>query len=184
MNDHQKEQKDKIKYENKSWRKGHNERKAKFDDTRMGIYLKVLEKTGKPVISARAAGICMQTVRNHREMDHEFKEEEDEVLALHAERIVDELVGSFVKGEKQGIYNKDGDKVGEKTVFETAGRVTVLKKYDHSFREKADIDVNIGGGVLVAPPEMSVEAFIEKAKALRDKMVAENQLGAIPESNT
>lgn len=143
-----------------NWRVQLRASKVKFDDIQKTIFLEALLEHGQQALAAKAAQVCMQTVRDHKEIDPEFGELFDAVLEERARRIIKQLESEALNGHTQPIYDKDGNHIGDKIVYETRLREMMMKRFDDAYRDRQEIDLKGGGGVLVVPGEQSAQDWI------------------------
>lgn len=142
-----------------------------FDDTAKVAFLDALRLYGKVVIACRETGIHRDTVMRHREKDDEFACAFDLMLELHAMDVVNRLETEALNGFHNNVFNaKTGEIIGTKITYETPLRVALLKRFDPEYKDRAQVDMNVGGKVIAVPPEMSNEEWDAAAEAALDRM--------------
>lgn len=143
--------------------------KVKFDDKQKTVYLNHLAKTGRKAMSAKAAGVCLQTVLDHRENDPEFNEAVENALAMYADK-VHQLAERLMEGVDEPIIGgKDKDAiVAFKKVHATNLVAMELRRTNPEYKERQEIDLKSAGGVLVAPADKSPEQWIEEQQKLNE----------------
>ena len=134
-----------------TWRKKMQASRIKFDDIQKEVFLAALARHGKKMLAAKQAGVCLQTVNDHLENDPDFAANYDETVEDRAQRIVDQLEREALEGHTQPIFDKDGNEVGEKRIYESGLRAMLLKRYDPEYKDRQEIDLKGGGGVLLVP---------------------------------
>lgn len=144
---------------------------VEFTEERKVRFLEAYRQSGMLYLSARHAGVCQQTVANHRAADkpfdaaceHALQERLDEIELTALDRAMNGVAEPVIGG-------KDRDQV-----------ITTIRRYSDSlmsqilrakrieYREKLQADVNIKGGVLVLPtkPQNDVDWEKEHGEAAR-----------------
>lgn len=155
-----------------NWRRQLMVSRLKFDDEQKEIYLRELAEHGRKGDASKAAGVSLQCTRNHIKNDPDFAE-----AALQAEeQYRDKIVGHAGKLLYEGIevkrYNKDGDLIEERRDYPIRLIELELKRVEPGYRDKQTIDVNSGGGVLVAPADMTPAEWIAQQEALNAQRTA------------
>lgn len=148
------------------WRKKVQASKIKFDDVQKGIYVNVLAKTGRRQQAADAAGVCYQTVMQHRENDPDFELSFQAALGTYQDT-VHKLAWKLMEGIKKPIIGgKDKDEiVAHELVHATNLLAMEMRRTNAEYKERAEIDLKHGGSVLVAPADMSPEEWIKQQEA-------------------
>jgi len=161
-----------VEADQSNWRTKLMTSRIKFDDPQKQIYLNALATHGMKGRSAEAAGVSAQLVRDHLENDPEFQEGYASALETYRDRVVEHATNLALDGIEVIKYNKDGDIVERRMDYPIRLIELELKRVDPAFREKQTIDVNqSGGGVLVAPAEMTPEEWINgQQEANKDKV--------------
>lgn len=160
--------------DDENWRVKVQRLKAvKFDDDRKNRFLEKFQETGKKILSCDYADIAACTVNYHLKNDPEFAEAYDEALERYSQSLVQRIETEAVEGRPEIRYDREtGNKISERTVFETPLRAMILKRLDPMYREKQDINLTGGGGgVLVVPATQSMDEWIEAAEKQRQKML-------------
>lgn len=158
---------------------------ARFDDDRKKVFLFHYAETGKINLAAKQAGVSQEVVRAHRKKDVPFAILMSEIADVRAEIIVDRIETEAIEGHISKSYDKDGNVVNEKRVYETRLRERILARYDQSYINKKQVDVNVKSGVLVAPTTLSPEDWISAALETQRKQQEMIQIDAeVVESST
>jgi len=146
-------------------------RGVSFDDAAKVEFLEALRLSGKIVIACKHCGIDRRTILRHREKDAEFETAVDLMMELHAMDIVQRLETDALEGFHNDVYNmKTGDVIGSKLTMETPLRVALLKRFDPEYKDRSQVDMNVGGKVIAMPPEMSNDEWDVAAEAALDRM--------------
>ena len=137
------------------WRRTIRMSRKKFDDQMKAVFLDEFRKWGRMGESCATAGISPQTVRHEMEIDQDFAE----AMLACEEEYRDKLIGHHqdlvFNGTQKTIYDRNGGKVSEETVYPIRLIEIELKKHDAGYRDKQEVAVTHSGGVLVAPAEMA-----------------------------
>lgn len=154
------------------WRERAKRRTArKLTDPMKQAYLMALEQTGKISLAIKEVGLCRQTIMNHRKVDPVFDQACEDAVDQHAMNIVNRLETEAIEGHTQPIFDKEGEEIGEKRIYETGLRTLVLKRYDPEYKDRQALDVTSGGKELAAPPQLGLDDWVAAAAKARDKML-------------
>jgi len=137
----------------------------RFTDDRKGVYLQFLEQHGQVMLAIKAADIAPVTLYRHLEDDLEFAAAQEEVMKMRSTRIVQRLEKEAIEGHTSLHYDKDGNLIQEKRVFETPLRLAMLKRHGEGYQDKAQIDFTTKGepvGAIAVPTGLTVEQWKEK----------------------
>lgn len=149
-----------------NWRTKLQASRIKFDDVQKQIYLDDLATHGLKGGAASTAGVHMATVQAHRENDPDFAEGEVKAMEDYRKKIVSHHQNLCFEGEVTKRYDKEGNLIAKEHKFPTQLILAELAKVDPAYRRGggASIDIDIdtqGGGVLVAPAEVSPHQWVE-----------------------
>lgn len=133
-------------------------------------YLDSLRQCGIMHRAALAANLSYSSIRNLREKDPDFAQEEEHAKELWiAEKIDDPLFKIGIEGTaKYGINQKTGERVRIGTEYNSQIALAVARKFDKNYREKQELDVKHGGGVVVVTAPMApqdLEAYARKVES-------------------
>lgn len=143
-----------------AWRTKFRATQIKFDDIQKTIFLEAMLEHGRKMLAAKKADVSLETVNRHLENDEEFAKLYDQVVEERAGRIVEQLEREALEGFTQPIFDKDGNEIGEKRIYESGLRAMLLKRFDDAYRDRQEIDLKGSGGVLVVPADISPQDWI------------------------
>lgn len=126
------------------------------------IFLENLAEHGRYGTAARIAGVTLQTVKKHIEKDPEFGAAAAEALGCYKDRLIEHHQNLVFNGTVKTTYGRDGSIVSEETIYPVRLIELELKKHDEGYRDRKDVSVNITGGVIVAPAEVSMDDWEKK----------------------
>lgn len=153
----------KARVDQTNWRVKLRQSRIKFDDDQKKIYLEDLAKHGMKARAAKTAGVSRATVLNHIENDEEFSERYDDALQEYRDGFVDHAVHDLAReGVLVERFDKDGKLVMTKREYPIPIIQMELKRIEPAYRDKQTIDLNHGGGVMVAPAGISPEDWIKR----------------------
>ena len=137
---------------------------TKFDADMRHRFLQYYALTGQLVKSSREIGISPTTVRTLRKNDPAFDEAMQEAADEFRESIEREVLRRAVFGVDEPVF-QGGEEVGTKRVYSDALLMMAMKKFDPSYKETHQVDVNVSPGVLAVPMTESEEDW-EKRNAV------------------
>ncbi len=153
-----------------NWRSTLQAARVKFDDDAKNTFLQHLAKTDQLGASAKAAGVCMQTVRDHADNDPDFAEAMMEARETYRDYIRSHVHDFAVLGKDEPIISKtkEGTEIiGHKTIYFPGILQMEAKRVDPSYRENApSTNIQVNTGVLLAPGHMSPEDWIAEQEEL------------------
>lgn len=108
-------------------------------------FLAELRRTGHIYHSCKAAGISYKTMRTYMpgqpRHDPEFVEQYDQALQDYIASLKQEAHRRAVYGWKERpVIDKDGNVVGEVRKYSDTLLLALLKRHDHEFRERVDVN--------------------------------------------
>lgn len=139
-----------------NWRlrvvKGH-----KFDEVKRGIFLREMAHHGRKTTACIAAGVSMTTANWAIENDEDFNEAVAHATMCYRDRLIEHTQDLIFNGIQKRRYDGKGNLIEESTDYPIRLIELELKKHDEGYRDKRDVNMNVSGGVLIAPAEMSIE---------------------------
>lgn len=147
-----------------NWRK--KVRRTKFDDKAKERFLKNYAEHFQRGKAAEAAGVCLETVKQHEKNDPEFANAIEACRQAYADRVEAQMVKVAIEGiEEPIIGGKDRDEiVGHKKIIATNILAMMAKRANPEYKEKSELDLNHnGGGVLVVPSRFKSAAETQQA---------------------
>ncbi len=143
-----------------NWRKKLQTSRIKFDDEAKEIFLAAFAEHGRKFDAAMAAGVGTLTVSNHCKNDPDFAQAYDEAKAEYRDKFVSKVIGQLAY---EGVLIER--KIG-KNVIETKRDYPIrlieleLKRVDPTYRDKQEVNISGGGGVLVVPAAMTPAEWV------------------------
>jgi len=132
---------------------------TKFDEVRRGIFLREMAEHGRKSTAAMAAGVSVTTANWAIKNEPDFAEAMVHCQLIYHDRIVAHHQDLVFNGIEKRRYDNKGNVV--ETIREYPIRLIELelKKHDDGYRDKREINMNVSGGVLVAPAGMTIEEW-------------------------
>lgn len=123
----------------------------KFDDNAKKLFLAAYVKYLTKTRAARAAGVTLVTVNVHMKKDKNFAAACEAARQMIADRVDETAHHVALEGVLEPIFSKDGVLLGHKRVFNGNILAMLMRRFQPEYRDKAELDVNHGGGVLLIP---------------------------------
>lgn len=158
----------KVKADQSNWRTRLQQARIKFDDDQKEIFLDHYAENGRKCDAATAAGVSLRTVNNHIENDPDFEEGFDAARAAFTDKVVNHHHKLVFEGEIHKKFNKDGELIEERHVYPIRLVELELKRREPAYRDKQEIDLNHGGGVMIAPADMTPEDWVREQEKLNE----------------
>lgn len=145
---------------------------------------------GKIGIACESAGTTTDIVgafKKNFDPEGLFANAEALALQIRSESISSRLENEFLEGVMEPILGPDGKQImvkvidpnsatgyreipGWKRKLESAARLRLLERHDHSYRETKEVNVNAKSGALVVPPSFNtLDQFQEMALELKKR---------------
>lgn len=144
---------DEYDEETGEWRKRVKMSRTKFTEKAKGVFLNEYAKHGRMTEAAAASGVTPQTVRSHMETDEEFAEG----VVIADEDYTDKLIAHhqnlLFNGIEKHKFDKNGNLIETSYDFPIRLIEMELKKRDDGYREKREVKMDHGGGVLFMKQE-------------------------------
>jgi hypothetical protein len=141
----------------------------KFDEEAKGRFLREYLKWGRMGDAAAVAGVTINTVKSHMREDEEFGEAVMMAEQHYTDKLISHHQDLVFNGTQKDNYDRNGNLVSSETIYPIRLIELELKKHDPGYRDKAELEVKHGGGVLVAPAEMtSIEDWETKFNKMKD----------------
>ena len=149
--------------EDGNWRVRIKAQRTKFDEEAKGIFLSTYSETGRFEHSANSAGVTGATVRNHMKKDDEFAEALLVAQGAYRDKVIAHHQNLIFNGTEKETYDRNGNLVSKETQYPVRLIELELKKVDEDYRDKREVDLTVGGGVMITPPEVgSIEDWKTK----------------------
>jgi len=145
-----------------NWRKKMQQSKIGFTDKKKEIYVALLAEYGRKGIACEGARVHRHTVKEHMENDPDFALACIEAETAWGDKLISHARNIMLEGEKTINYDKEGNVTSETVRYPQPLIALEMKKQDEGYKDKPAIEIgNIGGGVLVAPPDMTPNEWLE-----------------------
>lgn len=127
-------------------------------------YLEALRECGIMHRAALAANLSYSAIAKLRKADQEFADEEEAAKQMWiAEKIDDPIYKHGIEGHCKMILDpKTGTLLKGERVANPAFGLAFARKFDHNYREKQELDVKHGGGVVVVTAPMLTDTDLER----------------------
>ncbi len=144
-----------------NWRRKVQVASICFDDKAKAIFLEAFARHGRKKHAADAAGVTLHTVRNHLKDDPDFAKAYDGAGESYRDQFVEHAIGDLAtKGVAVMAATKDGDIYEARREYPVPLIILELRRIDPAYRDKQEIDITSGGGVLVAPAAMTPAEWV------------------------
>ena len=125
---------------------------VKFTDDLKKRYVLLLSQYGIKYKCAKGVGVSPVTTRLHEREDEEFAEACEFALDIFRASLEETVIDRAVHGWDEPVFSqKLGTQIGVIKKFDNRLLELLVKRHIPAFREKQQVDINITGGVLVAP---------------------------------
>ena len=136
-------------------------RKFVLDDRAKQAFLDHVEVNGLLASAARHVGTVSRTIIEALKVDEEFSEAYQEALELYNDSIVNEIHRRAIEGVEKGVYYK-GVRMDTEIVYSDSLLQLHAKANIEKYQDRSKQEVNITGGVLVAPaPVATAEQWLD-----------------------
>ncbi len=130
---------------------------AKVDEDMKQRILLEISDHGRLGTACRKNGVTMSTIKKHIERDPEFGRAVMEANEAYKDKLISHHQNLVFNGTTRVNYDRNGNIVSEETIYPVRLIELELKKHDEGYRDKKEVNMNVTGGVMVAPAEMSME---------------------------
>ncbi len=114
-------------------------------------FLAHLANYGRLGLAASYVGVTHGCVNEHRKTDPRFDELVLEAISHHREETVGIMVKQAVEGHPEYKFDKDGNLLSARRMFEPSLRLCVLKYYEPGFIETQKQEITVQGGAIMVP---------------------------------
>lgn len=143
----------------------------KFTPKRQATYLDMLSKTGIYSKAIEIVGMTYAGLKSHRHRHPEFRELEAAAM-LHYQGVLETAANEqAVIGVEDPIYQK-GEFMGFRRKLDGNLLQFLLRAVDPSKYRENRAEINITGGVLVVPEELSAEEWTRREDARMKEQIA------------
>jgi hypothetical protein len=159
-----------------NWRKRlQRAHRLKFDDVAKQRFLEALFETGLKCVALDAAGVSRATMERHYEDDPEFQEAYDVAMEEYSARGVKKIEREALEGHQELTYDREGNLVKERRVFETRLRERFLEAHDPRYHPKQKIEHSGEVGGIAIVPGVAALSDWEAAVQQHDRASAKSQ---------
>jgi hypothetical protein len=134
---------------------------TKFNNKARSVYLRELSAHGRRTSAMISAGISHSTLR-YAEKDPEFLEASAHAISMYKDRLIAHHQDLVFNGIPKTRYDSRGNIVEESVDYPIRLIELELKKHDDGYRDKREVNMNISGGVLVAPAGLTIDEWEKK----------------------
>ncbi len=165
-----------------NWRVKMQPGRIKFDDVAKAKFLSSFADTGRKKEAAEAAGVTLLTVTTHRKNDPDFSLAFDEAAAAYRDKFVKLGIGklAFEGIPIKKVNPTTGVVYTERMEHATHLVAMELKRIDASYREKQEVALTGGGGVLVVPGAMTPAEWVKDQERKNEERANPQQKAAEP----
>ena len=136
---------------------------TKFNQRARSIYLRELSSHGRRTTAMISAGISHPTLR-HAEKDQDFLEASAHAISMYKDRLIAHHQDLVFNGIPKTRYDSRGNIVEESVDYPIRLIELELKKHDDGYRDKREVNMNVSGGVLVAPAGLTIDEWEKKIR--------------------
>jgi hypothetical protein len=133
------------------------QRPTKVDDELKARIVAEIADHGRLGTACRKNAVSMGTIKKYIEKDPEFGQAVMEANEAYKDKLIAHHQNLVFNGTVRTSYDRNGNIVSEETIYPVRLIELELKKVDPGYRDKREVDVNVKGGVMVAPSEVSME---------------------------
>lgn len=153
---------------------------AKSVEERKAAFVAALALTGLTQKSCDEAGIPARRLQEWRRDDHDFDSEVRDAERRFAERIEAHALDLALNGTVKKRYNKEGEVIGEETVYPVNLLTTILRRHCPAYRERNEIDVSVQtvGVLAVGAPIASAAEWRKQCEGKPDAQELDSAEGA------
>jgi hypothetical protein len=146
----------------------HNEGR-KFTAALKLEFLEHLLKWGRIGLSAHYVGVTHGCVNEHRKADKRFDQCCLDAMSVYREVAVQTIVTQAIEGHCERKWDREGNLLSERRVYETRLREMVLKNFDPSFVETQKQELTVQGGAVCVPmPTSDVNGWADVVASLEN----------------
>lgn len=139
--------------------------RGKFGDTEKAQFIELLSRYGVKTKCAKAVGVCPYTINIHAKKDPDFADACELALEVFRDSIEETIIDRAIHGWEEPVVSA-GKVVTKVRKFDNRLLELLAKRHITAYRDKQQLDVNVSGGVLVAPaPPQSQEDWQQQFSA-------------------
>jgi hypothetical protein len=123
---------------------------------------------GHKAKAAITAGLSYSSILKAEKDDPDFAAEVEQAHELFTAKLSDAAYKAAVSGWKKPLFDAKGNHVGDEWKFSERILELLLKRHDHNFRDKIEVDQKVSGGVLVVQaPALTMDQWKQQVAAAR-----------------
>lgn len=148
-------------------------------------FLEHLAEWGRIGMAAHSVGVTQACVLDHRKTDPRFDELCVEAMTYHREQTISVMVRQAIEGHPEYKYDKEGNLLSARRMFEPALRLAVLKYYEPGFIETQKQELTVQGGAIMVPaPTADVSNWASVVASLENGASAPPSAPTLPAGAT
>ncbi|MHC4545759.1 MAG: hypothetical protein ACYSYL_14765 [Planctomycetota bacterium] len=133
-----------------------------MNDVGKRLYIQNLAMYGLKTKAADGTGFSHDTFERLRRTDEDFDLKCEQAMAVFRDSLEEVAIDRAKEGWDEPVYQQ-GMMVGTKRKFDHTLLLALLKRHIPEFRDRATLDHNVSGGVLVVgDPQKTVDEWLEK----------------------
>lgn len=110
-------------------------------------------KHGRIGAASRAGNVTTSTVKRWLQERQDFAVAMAEANEAYRDKLIEHHQNLVFNGTVKETYDRQGRLVGKETIYPIRLIELELKKHDEGYRDKREVDMNVRGGVMIAPAE-------------------------------
>lgn len=130
-------------------------RRKTVTEAKLNAFLQKFAETGIKSQAADYADLHVKMIDTLQVEDEAFAEAFEIAKAKYKEKVLAHHQNLLFNGTVKRNYDRNGDLISEETVYPIKLIEMELKKVDPEYRDRQEITHKNGGGVMIAPAEMS-----------------------------
>lgn len=137
--------------------------RVEFDSEAKERFLAQISDCGIIGAGLQAAGVSGRTFYQHLDADEDFALAYKDALEDYRARLLRHHQNLVYNGTVKKSYDRNGNLISEEQVYPIPLIQMELKAIDERYREKREVDMNVRGGVMIAPADVkSVDEWESK----------------------
>lgn len=142
-----------------------------FDDQAKADFLEAYAKHGRMGDAARSVGFTTKYVREALQVDEQFAEDCMEAEENYRCQLIEHVQNLVFHGTKKRSFDRNGNIVSEEIIYPIRLIEMEMKKHDKGYTDRKEVDLNVSGGILIAPKETESISDWENRFGKKDEMI-------------